>query len=77
MSLLTISTFSAVASVEFSAGSVAHFVQHGAGRLTFDFGRTAASLPETVIFHNIGLRGGAAPVHRYIPELLDDVLQGR
>ena len=26
---------------------------------------------------NIGLRGGAAPVRRYIPELLDDVLQGR
>ena len=26
---------------------------------------------------NIGLRGGAAPVRRYIPELLDDVLEGR
>ena len=32
---------------------------------------------ETVIFRNIGLRGGVAPVRRYIPELLDDVLEGR
>jgi threonine dehydrogenase-like Zn-dependent dehydrogenase len=32
---------------------------------------------ETVIFRNIGLRGGVAPVRRYIPELLDDVLTGR
>jgi len=32
---------------------------------------------ETVIFKNIGLRGGVAPVCRYIPELLDDVLTGR
>ena len=32
---------------------------------------------ETVIFHNIGLRGGVAPVRRYIPELLADVLEGR
>jgi threonine dehydrogenase-like Zn-dependent dehydrogenase len=31
----------------------------------------------TVIFRNIGLRGGVAPVRRYIPELLDDVLEGR
>jgi threonine dehydrogenase-like Zn-dependent dehydrogenase len=31
----------------------------------------------TVIFKNIGLRGGVAPVRRYIPELLDDVLEGR
>ena len=31
---------------------------------------------ETVIFRNIGLRGGVAPVRRYIPELLDDVLEG-
>jgi threonine dehydrogenase-like Zn-dependent dehydrogenase len=30
-----------------------------------------------MFFRNIGLRGGAAPVHAYIPELLDDVLQGR
>jgi threonine dehydrogenase-like Zn-dependent dehydrogenase len=28
----------------------------------------------TVIFRNIGLRGGVAPVRRYLPELLDDVL---
>ena len=27
--------------------------------------------------HNIGLRGGSAPVRTYIPELLDDVLAGR
>jgi threonine dehydrogenase-like Zn-dependent dehydrogenase len=32
---------------------------------------------ETVIFRNVGLRGGVAPVRRYIPELLDDVLMGR
>ncbi len=32
---------------------------------------------DTVIFRNIGLRGGASPVRRYIPELLDDVLAGR
>jgi threonine dehydrogenase-like Zn-dependent dehydrogenase len=31
---------------------------------------------ETVIFRNIGLRGGVAPVRRYIPELLGDVLEG-
>jgi threonine dehydrogenase-like Zn-dependent dehydrogenase len=31
---------------------------------------------ETVIFRNIGLRGGVAPVRRYIPDLLDDVLTG-
>jgi threonine dehydrogenase-like Zn-dependent dehydrogenase len=32
---------------------------------------------DTMIFRNIGLRGGVAPVRRYIPELLDDVLEGR
>jgi threonine dehydrogenase-like Zn-dependent dehydrogenase len=32
---------------------------------------------ETMFFRNIGLRGGAAPVRAYIPELLDDVLAGR
>ncbi|HXC77403.1 MAG TPA: zinc-dependent alcohol dehydrogenase family protein [Candidatus Acidoferrum sp.] len=32
---------------------------------------------ETVIFRNIGLRGGVSPVRRYIPDLLDDVLEGR
>jgi threonine dehydrogenase-like Zn-dependent dehydrogenase len=31
----------------------------------------------TMFFRNIGLRGGAAPVRAYIPELLDDVLEGR
>jgi threonine dehydrogenase-like Zn-dependent dehydrogenase len=31
----------------------------------------------TVISRNIGLRGGVAPVRRYIPELLGDVLAGR
>jgi threonine dehydrogenase-like Zn-dependent dehydrogenase len=31
----------------------------------------------TVIFRNIGLRGGGAPVRKYIPELLEDVLEGR
>ena len=30
-----------------------------------------------MFFRNIGLRGGAAPVRAYIPELLDDVLHGR
>jgi len=30
-----------------------------------------------VIFRNVGLRGGVSPVRRYIPELLDDVLEGR
>jgi threonine dehydrogenase-like Zn-dependent dehydrogenase len=29
----------------------------------------------TVIFRNIGLRGGVSPVRRYIPELLPDVLE--
>jgi threonine dehydrogenase-like Zn-dependent dehydrogenase len=31
---------------------------------------------DTVIFRNIGLRGGVAPVRRYIPDLLPDVLDG-
>jgi threonine dehydrogenase-like Zn-dependent dehydrogenase len=31
---------------------------------------------QTVIFRNIGLRGGIAPARRYIPELLPDVLNG-
>jgi len=31
----------------------------------------------TMFSHNIGLRGGAAPVRTYIPELRDDVLEGR
>jgi threonine dehydrogenase-like Zn-dependent dehydrogenase len=32
---------------------------------------------ETVIFKNIGLRGGVAPVRKYISELLEDVLHDR
>ena len=32
---------------------------------------------DTMFLRNIGLRGGAAPVRTYIPELLDDVLEGR
>jgi threonine dehydrogenase-like Zn-dependent dehydrogenase len=32
---------------------------------------------DTVIFRNIGLRGGVSPVRRYIPELMPDVLAGR
>jgi threonine dehydrogenase-like Zn-dependent dehydrogenase len=32
---------------------------------------------ETVIFRNVGLRGGVSPVRRYLPELLPDVLEGR
>ncbi|RLP85378.1 alcohol dehydrogenase catalytic domain-containing protein [Micromonospora sp. CV4] len=31
---------------------------------------------QTVIFRNVGLRGGVAPARRYIPELLEDVLDG-
>ncbi|MBI3748971.1 MAG: zinc-dependent alcohol dehydrogenase family protein [Chloroflexi bacterium] len=31
---------------------------------------------ETVIFRNVGLRGGVAPARKYIPELLGDVLDG-
>jgi threonine dehydrogenase-like Zn-dependent dehydrogenase len=31
---------------------------------------------QTVIFRNVGLRGGIAPARRYIPELLPDVLNG-
>jgi threonine dehydrogenase-like Zn-dependent dehydrogenase len=32
---------------------------------------------QTMFFQNIGLRGGGAPVRIYIPELLNDVLEGR
>ena len=32
---------------------------------------------DTVIFRNVGLRGGVAPARRYIPELTPDVLEGR
>ena len=31
---------------------------------------------ETVIFRNVGLRGGVAPVRKYLPELLAAVLAG-
>jgi threonine dehydrogenase-like Zn-dependent dehydrogenase len=31
---------------------------------------------DTVIFRNVGLRGGVAPARRYLPELLDAVLAG-
>src|SRR5712691_11775444 len=31
----------------------------------------------TIFYGNIGVRGGPSPVRRYIPELLDDVLEGR
>jgi threonine dehydrogenase-like Zn-dependent dehydrogenase len=31
----------------------------------------------TVIFRNVGLRGGVSPARRYLPELMDDVLGGR
>jgi threonine dehydrogenase-like Zn-dependent dehydrogenase len=30
-----------------------------------------------MFFHNKGVRGGSAPVRAYVPELLDDVLEGR
>jgi hypothetical protein len=32
---------------------------------------------ETVIFRNVGLRGGVAPARKYIPELLADILAWR
>jgi len=32
---------------------------------------------ERVVFRNVGLRGGVAPARAYIPDLLDDVLDGR
>ena len=32
---------------------------------------------ETLVFRNLGLRGGIAPARAYIPELRDDVLTGR
>ncbi|HEV2477405.1 MAG TPA: IMP dehydrogenase, partial [Candidatus Dormibacteraeota bacterium] len=36
-----------------------------------------ASIATTIVFRNVGLRGGVAPARTYIPELLDDVLEGR
>ena len=32
---------------------------------------------ETMFFRNVGVQGGPAPARAYIPELLDDVLDGR
>jgi threonine dehydrogenase-like Zn-dependent dehydrogenase len=32
---------------------------------------------ETLFFSNVGVQGGPAPARTYIPELLDDVLEGR
>jgi threonine dehydrogenase-like Zn-dependent dehydrogenase len=32
---------------------------------------------DAIIFRNIGLRGGVAPVRKYLPELVDDVLADR
>jgi len=36
-----------------------------------------ASIANTIVFRNVGLRGGVAPARAYIPQLLDDVLEGR
>jgi threonine dehydrogenase-like Zn-dependent dehydrogenase len=36
-----------------------------------------ASIAATIVFRNVGLRGGVAPARAYIPELLNDVLEGR
>jgi len=35
-----------------------------------------ASIADTIVFRNVGLRGGVAPARAYIPELLGDVLDG-
>jgi len=35
-----------------------------------------ASIAETIVFRNVGLRGGVAPARAYIPELLGEVLDG-
>ena len=36
-----------------------------------------SSIADTIVFRNVGLRGGVAPARAYIPELLNDVLAGR
>ena len=36
-----------------------------------------ASIADTIVFRNVGLRGGVAPARAYIPELLGDVFEGR
>jgi len=35
-----------------------------------------ASIADTIVFRNVGLRGGVAPARAYIPELLGEVLDG-
>jgi len=35
------------------------------------------SVMDVVVFRNVGVWGGVAPARTYIPELLDDVLEGR
>src|SRR5437868_3263611 len=35
-----------------------------------------ASIATTIVFRNVGLRGGVAPARTYIPQLLGDVLSG-
>ena len=35
------------------------------------------SIADTIVFRNVGLRGGVAPARAYIPLLLDDVLESR
>ncbi len=32
---------------------------------------------DSIIFRNVGVRGGVSPARRYIPELIGDVLEGR
>ena len=34
------------------------------------------AIMDTVVFRNVGLRGGVSPARVYIPELLNDVLNG-
>ncbi len=36
-----------------------------------------ATIADTIVFRNVGLRGGVAPARAYIPQMLDDVLEGR
>src|SRR5256885_9706054 len=35
-----------------------------------------APIADTIVFRNVGLRGGVAPARAYIPELLGEVLDG-
>jgi threonine dehydrogenase-like Zn-dependent dehydrogenase len=34
------------------------------------------AIMDTVVFRNVGLRGGVSPARMYIPELMNDVLNG-